>query len=105
MYDRLWKHLLQDGAFPGLSGSGNADDREVLGSLPKQGFHVSCDVILAHILCNFGIALQKYIIFLFQQSIAHRFFYFPTEAAFFYAQTEQKSNSQPLYKIPVKRQA
>lgn len=30
---------------------------------------------------------------------------FPPEAAFFYAQTEQKSISQPLYKIPVKRQA
>ena len=83
MYDRLRKHLLQDGAFPGLSGSGNADDREIFGSLPKQGFHVSRDVILAHILCNFGIALQKYIILLSRQSIAHRFFNFPPEAAFF----------------------
>lgn len=29
----------------------------------------------------------------------------PHGDSFFYAQTEQKSNSQPLYKIPVKRQA
>ena len=36
----------------------------------KEVYHnVSCDIILSHILCNFGIVLQKYINISFQQSI------------------------------------